>query len=62
MEKVQFIGKSGPQNEVNNVTEGVDAFKMFSTQELVEIICETNVYAKQCIKNPGELHYHCDLG
>jgi hypothetical protein len=35
----------------------------FFTQQLVKIIIlETNVYAKQRIKNPGELRYHCDLG
>jgi hypothetical protein len=33
-----FIGNSGPWNEAKNVTEGVDAFKMFFTQEVIEII------------------------
>jgi hypothetical protein len=27
----QFTGNSGPENEAKNVTEGVDAFKMFFT-------------------------------
>jgi hypothetical protein len=34
----RFVGNSSPQNEVKNVTEGVDAFKMFFTQEVIEII------------------------
>jgi hypothetical protein len=34
------------------MTEGVDAFKMFFTQELIEvIICGTNISAKQCIES-----------
>jgi hypothetical protein len=46
----QFVGNCGPQNEAKNGTEGADIFKMFFTQELVEIIvCETNIYAEQCI-------------
>jgi hypothetical protein len=32
----RFIGHSGPQNEAKNVTEGVDAFKMFFTEEVIE--------------------------
>jgi hypothetical protein len=48
----QFIGNSGPQNEAKNVTEGVDVFKMFFTQEVIEIIIhKTNTYAEQCIKS-----------
>jgi hypothetical protein len=35
----RFIGNSGPQNEAKNVTKGVDAFKMFFTQEVIH---ETN--------------------
>jgi hypothetical protein len=43
----RFIGNSGPQNEVKNVTEGADAFKMVFTQEVTEIIIhEMNTYAK----------------
>jgi hypothetical protein len=46
----QFIGNFGPQNEAKIVTEGVDAFKMFFTQELIEItVCKTNIYDEQCI-------------
>jgi hypothetical protein len=46
----QFIGNSGPQNEAKIFTEGVDAFKMFFTQEVIEIIIrETN--AEQCVKS-----------
>jgi hypothetical protein len=33
----RFVGNSGPRNEAKNVTEGVDAFKMFFT-EVIEII------------------------
>jgi hypothetical protein len=48
----RFIGNSGPQNEAKNVTEGMDAFKMLSTQEVIEIIIrETNTCAEQCIKS-----------
>jgi hypothetical protein len=50
----QLIGNSGPQNEAKNVIEDVDAFKMFFTQELIEIIIhEINIDAKQCIKSRG---------
>jgi hypothetical protein len=50
----QFIGNSGPQNEVKNLTEGETAFKLFFTQELIEIIiCETNICAVECIKPWG---------
>jgi hypothetical protein len=50
----QLIGNSGLQNELKNVTEGVDAFKMFFTQELIEIIIRNiNIYAKQCTKFRG---------
>jgi uncharacterized membrane protein len=50
----QFIGKFGPQNEAKNVSEGVDAFNMFFTQELIEIIVrETNIYAEQCMQSRG---------
>jgi hypothetical protein len=36
------------------VTEDVDAFNMFFTQELIELIIhETNIYAEQCIKSRG---------
>jgi hypothetical protein len=31
----RFIGNSGSQNEAKNVTEGMDAFKMFFTQEVI---------------------------
>jgi hypothetical protein len=34
----RFIGNSGPRNEAKNVTEGVDAFKMFFMQEVIGII------------------------
>jgi hypothetical protein len=33
----QFIGNSGAQNEAENVTEVVDVFKIFFTQELIKI-------------------------
>jgi hypothetical protein len=43
------MGNSGPKNQAKNVTDGVDAFKTFFTQELIQIIiCETNIYAEQC--------------
>jgi hypothetical protein len=33
----QFIGNSGPRNEeAKIVTEGVDAFKMFFTEDVIE--------------------------
>jgi hypothetical protein len=48
----QFIGNSDPQTQAKNVAEGVDAFKMFFTQKLIQIIIhKTNIYAKQCIKS-----------
>jgi hypothetical protein len=47
----RFIGNSGPQNEAKNIKDGVDAVKMFFTQEAIEIIIrETNTYAERCIK------------
>jgi hypothetical protein len=46
----QFIGNCGPQNDAKDVTEGTDIFKLFFTQDLVEMIVrETNIYAEQCI-------------
>jgi hypothetical protein len=36
------------------VTEGVDAFKMFFKQEVIEtIVRETNIYALHCIQSRG---------
>jgi hypothetical protein len=32
----RFIANSVPQNEAKTVTEGVDAFKMFFTEEVLE--------------------------
>jgi hypothetical protein len=50
----EFIGNSGPQNEAKNVTEDADAFKMFFTLELIEIIVrKTNTHAEQCLKSRG---------
>jgi hypothetical protein len=50
----QFIRNCGPQNDAKDVTEGADIFKLFFTQDLVEMIVrKTNIYAEQCIVSRG---------
>jgi hypothetical protein len=51
-----MYGKVWPQSEAKNMTEGVDVFKMFYTQEIIEIIVrERNLSADRCIQSKGIL-------
>jgi hypothetical protein len=45
-QREQFVGNCGPQNEAQNETECDKVFKMFFTDDLMELIVrETNTYA-----------------
>ena len=47
----QFIHNYGPQNEDQNETNGVNVFKMFFDDQLVQLIVrERNTYATQKIQ------------
>ena len=47
----QFVHNYGPQNEAQNETNCAKVFKMFSDDEMVELIVrETNIYAAQKIQ------------
>jgi hypothetical protein len=47
-QREQFVGNCGPQNEAENETHCDKVFKIFFTDDLLElIVCETNSYAEQ---------------
>jgi len=50
-QREQFVDNYGPQNEAQNETHCAKVFKMFSDDQLVElIVCKTNTYAAQKIQ------------
>jgi hypothetical protein len=50
-QREQFSGNCGPQNEARNEINCAKVFKMYFTDELVDIIVrETNTYAEQKIR------------
>jgi hypothetical protein len=57
-QRENFFDKSGPQNEAQNEIHCAKVFKMFSDDELVEVILrETNTYAAQ--KYKPEVSFLC---
>jgi hypothetical protein len=50
-QREQFVGNCGAQNEAQNETHCAKVFKMFFTDDLMELIVrETNTYAEQKIQ------------
>jgi len=49
-QREQFVDNYGSQNEAQNETHFAKVFKMFFDDELVELVCKTNIYAAQKIQ------------